>query len=244
MATIMTMATSLPVFLVGGLSVQIRAEMAFDRTGLGLAAAAFFATSAVTAVAGGSLGERLGARNALRLAMLLGAAALLGIGLVATSWWHLVTLLGVAGVADAIAQPTSNMVVARVASARHHGFAFGLKQSAIPFAALVAGSAVPLVALRAGWRWAFIGAAALALALLAAAASQPITRMPVRAGGRWRPGQRRPLIMLAAVGLVGGGSATAMATFFVDSAVARGLSSGVAGIWLVAGSICCIFGVV
>lgn len=43
------------------------------------------------------------------------------------------------------------------------GFAFGVKQSAVPLTAMLAGLAVPVFAVTVGWRWAFGAAAALGL---------------------------------------------------------------------------------
>jgi len=47
-------------------------------------------------------------------------------------------------------------------------FLVGAKQSSGPYATLLAGPSVPLVALTVGWRWAFVLAAPGAMALVAA----------------------------------------------------------------------------
>ena len=53
------------------------------------------------------------------------------------------------------------------------GLSFGIKQAAIPIATLLAGVAVPTVALTVGWRWAYlIGAGLALLALLIAPAGR------------------------------------------------------------------------
>jgi MFS family permease len=83
-----------------------------------------------------------------------------------TLW--LLARLALAGVPTALSQPAANeLLMARVAPQRR-GFAFAVKQSAIPVSTLLAGLAVPVVALTIGWRWAFLFAAVLGLLTVAA----------------------------------------------------------------------------
>ena len=115
------------------------------------------------------------------------------------------------------------------------GLSFGIKQAAIPIATLLAGAAVPTVALTVGWRWAYlIGAAVALLALL-------IT--PRDAAGRERstsaPGERATAA-LSVIGIAAGlaaAAAGALGIFLVASAVDRGIDPGVAGLTLTLGSV-------
>ena len=59
-----------PVFLVGGLGVQLRQDLHFGAALLGFAAAGFFAVAAVFSRTMGWLVERIGARSGMRLAAL------------------------------------------------------------------------------------------------------------------------------------------------------------------------------
>ena len=52
--------------------------------------------------------------------------------------------------------------------AGRQGLSFGVKQAAIPVSTLLAGAAVPTVALTLGWRWAFVLGGLRAMAALAA----------------------------------------------------------------------------
>ena len=56
--------------------------------------------------------------------------------------------------------------------AHRQGLSFGVKQAAIPVSTLLAGAAVPTVALTVGWRWAFVAAAVAALTALALVPAQ------------------------------------------------------------------------
>ena len=71
-----------------------------------------------------------------------------------TRCWSALLALGAA--ANALGQLASNAALAQHVPARRQGLSFGVKQAAIPVSTLLAGAAVPTVALTAGWRWAFV----------------------------------------------------------------------------------------
>ena len=161
-----TTVTVLPVFLLGGLAVQVGADLGFGPAGLGLAVALYFAVSALTSLPAGALVERYGATLTSRVGITVVAAALLAIGLGARSYGALVGALLLSACGNALGQLSSNVVLARGVPTRRQGLSFGVKQSAIPLCTLLAGAAVPTIALTVGWRWAFVLAAALSLAAL------------------------------------------------------------------------------
>lgn len=59
-AALSTVLASLPVFLLGGLAVLVRRDLAFGELQLGLAVSTFFAVAAVAAVPAGRIAARLG----------------------------------------------------------------------------------------------------------------------------------------------------------------------------------------
>ena len=65
------------------------------------------------------------------------------------------SFLGLAGLANAVAQPAINLFMAEQVAVERQGVAFGIKQSAIPSAVLVSGLALPLLAIPFGWRATF-----------------------------------------------------------------------------------------
>jgi predicted MFS family arabinose efflux permease len=236
-----TIACVVPVFLIGGLAVQIRAELHFSPAGLGLIVAVYFGISALASVPAGRLVERYGTVQTARAAIALAATCLLAVAVVAHSFATLVALLAAAAAANALGQLASNVALAERIPAHRQGFSFGLKQSAIPVSTLLAGAAVPTVALTLGWRWAFVAAAGLAVAAL------PLVPHDGRARGRG-PGRGDPERATAALVVVGlaatlaAGAANALGTFLVDSSVARGLAPGLAGLTLTFGSAICVIG--
>lgn len=227
-------AGTLPAFLTGGLAVQIRGELDFGAAGLGLAVAAFFASASLSSVVLGRVVERIGSHRGMRLASVVSAASLLGVASLARSWPALVACLVLGGLANALAHPATALSIAREVPPERQGLSFGIKQSAIPTSTLLAGLAVPLVAVTVGWRWAFVGAAVLALVV---AALVP----PEKEGGARRTSEKkkrdvRPwsLVVLAlGIGL-GSTAATPLGAFVVESSVAAGMRVETAG-WLLAG---------
>ncbi|CAM01226.1 MFS transporter [Saccharopolyspora erythraea] len=140
-----------PVFLVGGLGVQLQQELRFGAATLGVAAAGFFAVAAVSSRVMGSVVERIGYRRGMRLAAASSSLCLLGLAVAPCTGWML-AVLWVAGLPNALGQPAANVMITEGVPVRRRGLGFGVKQSAIPIATLLAGITVPLVALTIGWR--------------------------------------------------------------------------------------------
>jgi MFS family permease len=226
----------LPAFLTGGLAVQVRGELDFGAGALGLAVAAFFATSSLASALMGSLVERIGSHRGMRLAAVGSATSLLGVSLFAGSWEGLVTCLVLGGLANAVAHPATHLSLAREVPAGRQGFSFGIKQAAIPTATLLAGLAVPGIAITFGWRWAFAGGAALALAvaLFVPAGTARALRQPKQT--REKDVRTGSLVLLAlGIGL-GSTAATPLGAFIVESSVAAGMRVGSGGLLLALGS--------
>ena len=230
-ASVVTVTTVgvLPVFLTGGVSVQMRADLGFSTAALGAAATIFFGASAAGSAVLGRLAESAGSHRSMRLAAWASLVALAGIAVFARSWGVLVSFLVLGGLANALAQPASNaLIIERVRPGRQ-GLAFGIKQSAIPAATLLGGVAVPLVALTVGWRWAFVvggGAALLTAVVLPGGGPRrrghaPRERVPVGSGF--------PLVLLAVGGGLGSAASKALGAFVKSSGVAAGNGTRAAG---------------
>lgn len=233
-----TTACVMPAFLTGAMAVQLREDLEFSASGTGLAVGAFFGAAAVSSVVLGRQSERLGPAAGLRLAAVASGVTQLGIALLARSFASLVVLLGVAGVANALAQPAANLLIARALPAHRQGVAFAVKQSAIPLATLLAGAAVPAVALTVGWQWGFAGAAVLAcasaLTVPAGIGARPAGTPLPRRGAR---DTTLAFMVVLALGIgLGAASASTLGAFLVSAAVDSGLSEGAAGLVLTFGS--------
>ncbi len=236
-----TVASVLPVFLTGGLAVQIADELGFSPDGLGLAVAVYFGVSALTSMPAGAVVERFGAAAAARAGILLAASSMLAVALLARNLTALTVLLVAGAGANSLGQLSSNAALSRVPAGRQ-GLSFGLKQSAIPVATLLAGLAVPTIGLTVGWRWAFVAAALAGTAALALVPPDPRGIRATDRRTRGRPGRPSAYGALVTIGVavtLGAASASSQGVFLVDSAVARGLAPGVAGLALTLGSVAC-----
>src|SRR5262245_34203290 len=112
-AAAVTVASVLPVFLVGGVSVQMAHDLRFSPAGLGLAVAAYYAVSAATAVPAGGVVARLGPVVTGRIAVTLAAAVMLAIGGFAHGYPTFVGLLALGAVTNAFGQLSANLLIAR-----------------------------------------------------------------------------------------------------------------------------------
>ncbi|MBM2617990.1 MFS transporter [Actinoplanes sp. LDG1-06] len=233
-----TIAVSVPVFLVGGLAVQIGDELDFSPAGLGLAVSAYFGASALASVPAGYLVERYGATRVSRAGIALASASLLGVAAFANTLWSLIAILALGAGANAMGQLASNTTLSRHVPPRRQGLSFGIKQAAIPVATLLSGAAVPTVALTLGWRWAFVFVAVLAAGalLLVPAETSHSRRTSVRTAKQ----ATGALIVVGVAATLAAAAANALGTFLVDSAVARGISPGPAGLSLTLGSAVCV----
>ncbi len=235
-----TIAANLPPFLAGGLAVQMQAELDYGAAALGVAIGMFYVAGALSSALTGKVVEHVGAERSLRWAAAISGLLQLAIAGMARSFTALVTLLALGGLANAWAQPASNVFLVGRIPANRLGLALGLQKSAIPAAALLGGLTVPTLALTVGWRWAFLAGAMFSFA--SALQVPPAARRdrPLRATRRRerKPDVPLPALLLLAVGVgFGAAGSGALSAFLVLAGVEAGLSEGLAGIMLTVGSI-------
>jgi MFS family permease len=233
-----TIACSVPVFLVGGLAVQMGGELHFSPAGLGLAVSAYYGATALASVPAGALVERYGSASIARYGIALSITSLLAVAVLARSLWTLILILALGAGANAMGQLASNTSLSRHVPPRRQGLSFGVKQAAIPVGTLLAGMAVPLIALTVGWRWAFVAAAlGAAGALWLVPAEQDKAHRSRGANG---DRATSALVVIGLAATLGSGATNTLGTFLVDSAVARGISPGPAGLALTLGGLVCV----
>ena len=218
--------STLPLFLVGTLAVDMRAELNFSSVALGGLIAVASLVILLFAYPLACVIERIGYHPGLVIALLLVGLAMLGSGVFADRWWHLAAGQAVGA---SMAIPSVRLAMATRIPPERQGIAFGVNLAAIPAAILLAGIAVPLVGETAGWRWAFGGASALCLGASIAAAKFMGNGPSERIERRLHPIQRR-LVFLGAVALFFGvWGAQTVATFGVEAGVSEGHSAGSMG---------------
>lgn len=237
-----TIASSIPVFLIGSLFVQMQGDIVIPAWVLGFAVAMYWAVAAVVSMLSGRIIGVIGSRAAT-LASLIGAAvSLLGSAIVAPGWGWLVVWAMVGGAANGIGHPASNHLMSVRVRGSRLATAFGIKQSAVPFAAFIAGLTVPALALTLGWRWGFAAAALVVVVLIVAFLRVGPRRVP-----RGTPRSRvhvplstpllRYLLLLSSVTTLGAGAAGAVSAFAVTAGIERGIPDAAAGVLLSVGSL-------
>ncbi|MCW2699783.1 MAG: major facilitator superfamily 1 [Blastococcus sp.] len=232
-----------PVFLLGAAAPSMQADLRFDARHLGLAVSAFWLTMALGGLVSGRLASALGPGRTIVLGVATAVASLVGM-LAAPSWSVVLIAACVGGLSAALTTPAGDMALFASAPVRRRGVAYGVKQASLPAAALLAGIGVPTIVLTLGWRWAFGAGALLAVPALLALPR----RLPGRSarptangasGGRSGLGDVVPVAVAVALAM---SAVSATGGFFVESAVAGGMTAEHAGTLLAVGSVCGIVG--
>lgn len=233
-ATSTTGASMLPVALLGALVVQFRGDIDLTTVQLGATIAGFSGVAALTSIAAGRLVDRLGWVRGIWLAALLLAVPLFAVGTLARTAEHVFVLFLVAGLGNAVAQPSANLAIIRGVPSARQGFAFGMKQAAVPAGSVLAGFAVPLIGLTVGWRYAFIASAVLII--LIATAAPWTTRGPLgMSGGALRIRAvlgDQVLLLMTLANYTSAMGLNALFAFLVEASVERGIEPATAGLLL------------
>jgi MFS family permease len=222
-------AGSVPIALIGATAPELQAEFGFGDAQLGVIAALYFLSAAVLGPYGGRLVDRLGPAVGLRAT---GAIVIVGLLMEATATSYPMLVAGalIGATSLALATPASNVVLIHHVPERRQGLAFGLKQSAVPLAAMLSGLALPLIALQAGWRWAFIVMLVFPLASLVLAPQTPSLHRTSEPRRKSRP--PRELLLLAGVGVFAAAAVGTLNPFLVRAATEVGYSAAAAGVLL------------
>jgi len=229
-------SVALPGFLVGGLSVQIRGEFGVAEGRYGWAMSTYFLAATTGSILLGRLAQLIGPRRQLTIALIGAAGVDLCVALFANDFSTLIAFLAIAGMCNAAAQTAVNLGLAQAGLPRL-GLAIAVKQSGMPAASMLSGLAVPALALTLGWRWAFVGAAAVALSALGG-----VQRTIARSAGPATDTthqQQSPLSALMIAGVAAmflSFGAGALNAWVVESGVDSGLGKGTAGIMLSVGA--------
>ncbi|WP_166806329.1 MFS transporter [Cryobacterium serini] len=232
-----TITGGLPVFLLGALFVQIQGDVPASQWVLGAAVASYWAAAAMMSVLAGRVVSWLGIRSTTLFGVAVGALSLIGGAFLVPSWAWLLVWAAVGGVCNGISHPAANQLINLRVRRGMLATAFGIKQSAIPFAAFLAGLAVPALALTLGWHWGFGLAGLFALAvggLFWWSVPRGELARP-RLGGSHvplTPTLMKYLLLMASVTTLSAAATGAVTAYAVITGIERGLPVAGAGILL------------
>ena len=253
-ATSCNSAAVLPAGLTVILAVQIRRDLDITAFQFGLAFTVYSAGIALFSATLGRRADRLGSRRSTFVSLSVSAVVLSAVAAFADSLVSLLPLLFLAGVNVAFAIPTTALSPAESFPADRRGATFGIKEASISLTFLLAGLAVPTVALTIGWRWAFVVGLAIPVAAIAVLSAPSASSIDAARSSRRQPGAGAPVATVTAgntarvhvpngLRLVAVGAAFAAASvsgvvgFAVLSAVDVGMSESGAGLLIAAASV-------
>ena len=242
-ALVGTIAVGLPVFLVGTMAIQVRRSLHFGAAELGVAVGVYYLGAALSSVPGSWLAEAVGGARVMRAILVVSGAVQVAIAWTTASWAVLSVLLFLAGALSGAMSPGTNLFLARRSAVERQGLAFGLKQSAVPFASLLGGLAVPAVALSVGWRWAFClgGIVAFGAAWVIPASRTSLAERRRQHRAQPRAEVRTGALVVLALGLgLGVLAASGCVAFLVSSAVHIGYQKGTAGLLVALASVAAV----
>ncbi|MBC3465122.1 MFS transporter [Pseudomonas sp. RW10S2] len=233
-------AMALPMlvfYAIGALGPFLVADLQVPEHWLGYLTMSAFGLAALLSLGAGAIVQRLGGRRALGLLFGCCAVAYTLAG-VLPGFLGLVLALAVCGVAQALANPATNLLIAEQFPVAERAATVGFKQAGVQVSALFAGLLLPLLAQYLGWRVALVLFAPLAL-LLGWTALRHLPRLPGSARGASTT-LRRPSAGLALLMAVQCSVAIALSSFVTYLGVFARAQEVPA---VLAGSLVAVFGV-
>ena len=236
MAVLYTTTVIYPSVLVGAYAVRLQHDLGFGTAELGIVISVRFVASTLSSALGGPFIDRVGASTGLRIATFVSAGSSVGIALLVHSWPGLALGLAGSGLGAALCQLSANRLLVLRTADHRLGVGFGIKQAAVPSAALLAGFTVAALGMGMSWRTTYLAAALVAMTLSALA-----PRAKTRMSARPRPekitdAERAPLLRLAFAGASAGAAGNSLALLAVDAFEEGGFSETSAALILAVGS--------
>ncbi|MCV4289003.1 MFS transporter [Pseudomonas capsici] len=165
--SLMGAAMALPMlvfYAIGALGPYLVVDLNVPEHWLGYLTMSAFAFAALLSLWAGAIVDRLGARRAL--ALLFGICAVAyTLAAIAPGFYGLALAMAIFGVAQALANPATNLLIAQAIPVAERPAAVGFKQAGVQVSALFAGLLLPLIAQGLGWRPALLLFAPVAFVL-------------------------------------------------------------------------------
>lgn len=238
---LVTVITSTPVFLPGAANDLIRKDLDLTTSDIGLVFTLYWIGSALGAYTSRRASNTSPVERLINLSLFTTAFSLLLMYIYPSIGLWVGAALG--GVAYGYSQPYTNFLIMRKCELKMQGFAFGLKQAAIPAATLLCSLTIPLFAGPIGWRNVFwvIAACALMYAILTALLTWNSNTKKRAITKERELSLNKHLLFLAIAGGCGAMIGNSLGGFLITSLTHGGLSMFMASMVAAAASITNIF---
>ena len=222
---ILLLAMALPMlvlYAVSTLGPLLSRDLAFEPALLGYLVMSSFGLAAILSLWAGAIVDYLGSRYAL---MTLFCAIALAFALIAAvkSFYGLVMATAICGIAQALANPVTNLLIAQRVQPDKKAKVVGRKQSGVQVAALFAGLVLPGIAFQYGWRTAFGVVAPVALLLVISTPFFTSRKQSGAGRGFMLPLPNSLLLRLMSIQFCVGISLSAFVTFLPSFAIQQGM---------------------
>jgi predicted MFS family arabinose efflux permease len=179
------MATSmLTLYAVSALSPFLVTDLRLPRSAVGALVTVTFVVACGASLVAGRVVDTAGPRRGVLGLAVLALAGLLAAALAPGYGW-LLGALAVTGLAQALANPATNLLVVRGVPSPRRAVAIGVKQAGVQLSAFAAGLALPPLADLAGWRVGMAAAAMLPAVLLVVVWATVPRDPPATGTGPW-----------------------------------------------------------
>lgn len=236
---VLLLAMALPMLVLyatSTLGLTLSRALAFPPAWLGYVVMSSFGLASVLSLWAGYVVNRIGSRNGL-IGLFVIIASAFTVMVTAEHFYGLLVAAALCGIAQALANPVTNLLIAEQVAPPKRAGVVGLKQSGVQVAALFAGLVLPSISLTYGWQIALgiIIPVALLLALITPLIAPKKLLSPAKPFTFALPNAL--LFSLMSVQFFVGLGLSAFVTFLPTFASHQGLSPALAG------SLIAVFGV-
>jgi predicted MFS family arabinose efflux permease len=224
------------LYAISTLGLLLSEDLHFKTDLLGYLIMSSFGIASLLSLWAGGVVDKLGSRYSLIMLFIVIAIAF-SLIISVQSFNGLMLAVAVCGIAQALANPVTNLLIAEQVPLKKKASVVGLKQSGVQLAALFAGLVLPSIAFAYGWRLSF--GIIIPLALLFACSTPFITpkQHQNKSQGFKTSAPKSLLLLLMSVQFCVGISLSAFVTFLPVFATQQSMSLRVAG------SLIAVFGV-
>jgi predicted MFS family arabinose efflux permease len=222
---VLVFAMALPMLVLYAISTLgplLGRDLRFEPASLGYLVMSSFGLAAILSPWAGAIVDRTGSRHAL---MGLFSIISLAFALIATAetFQDLIVATALCGIAQALANPVTNLLIAQQIPPEQRARVVGLKQSGVQVAALFAGLVLPGIAFQYGWQIAFGVISPVALLLVISTPFFTPGKQSRAGGGFMLPLPNSLLLRLMSIQFCVGISLSAFVTFLPSFAIQQGM---------------------